>query len=595
VEIKKIVKKRREFEHLLDKRIAEKNDFVSFIEYESLLESLRVKRRHRLLASLKAEAKARGEAENAVVWKGSISDHSIKQRIHYLYDRALRKFPSDVQLWMAYIDWCQLVDASKAAAKAIGRAIQLHPTKSVFWIVAAKYEYEELSNISAARTLLQRGLRVNSDNQELWLEYFKLELAYIEKSRIRREVLFGKRQRNDQPVDEAEDNGNIVLDEVDAPEQDIFKADEVVLGMQVPESDALQDEFFNGAIPKAIYRNAIKAIPDDLEFRRAFLEIYIRFGGWTKSGQQEWFDSLRLVDSAAARALMAGRHIFGLASTDLEFPQSIKSSLNEFKTAVNELNSIEIVQEYHAWLKATMETVDEANIRKALSLANQKLYTVAKERGICSVDVWLQHGTSVQDFQAALKQYPANLTLWTRLIELNPTRETFEAAIATFRGTKQLTDVWKRYWTWILESDSDAAEAQLKTALHTHFRGHESRFHILWLALHHCGETALKFADEFRDRFRQEYQYYLTLARWELGLDETAFPKHKHNANVAQIRKWLEQAVICMPNAPEPWLFYIAYELNATGDVAKSLSLFSRAKKHVKDSRFLQEYNRLTQ
>ena len=36
--------------------------------------------------------------------------------------------------------------------------------------MAAKFEFEELKDVSAARTLLQRGLRANSDSKHLWLE-----------------------------------------------------------------------------------------------------------------------------------------------------------------------------------------------------------------------------------------------------------------------------------------------------------------------------------------------------------------------------------------------------------------------------------------
>jgi hypothetical protein len=36
---------------------------------------------------------------------------------------------------------------------------------------------------------MQRGLRFNADSKELWLEYFRLELAHVEMLRRRRIVL----------------------------------------------------------------------------------------------------------------------------------------------------------------------------------------------------------------------------------------------------------------------------------------------------------------------------------------------------------------------------------------------------------------------
>ena len=59
------------------------------------------------------------------------------------------------------------------------------------WILAAKWEFEDNSNITSARVLLQRAIRLNSDSRHLWLEYFKLELMWIEKIKERRRILFG--------------------------------------------------------------------------------------------------------------------------------------------------------------------------------------------------------------------------------------------------------------------------------------------------------------------------------------------------------------------------------------------------------------------
>ena len=38
------------------------------------------------------------------------------------------------------------------------------------WVMAAKFELEELNDISAARVVIQQGLRANSNSKHLWLE-----------------------------------------------------------------------------------------------------------------------------------------------------------------------------------------------------------------------------------------------------------------------------------------------------------------------------------------------------------------------------------------------------------------------------------------
>jgi len=77
------------------------------------------------------------------------------------------------------------------------RAIQLHPNNVSLYILAAAYELEQQSP-SAARTVMQRGLRLNGESVELWREYVKMELGFMESIRRRWEVLgieIGEEQR----------------------------------------------------------------------------------------------------------------------------------------------------------------------------------------------------------------------------------------------------------------------------------------------------------------------------------------------------------------------------------------------------------------
>ena len=57
-----------------------------------------------------------------------------------------------------------------------GRALALHPRCEKLWLLASIHEIETNNNIHAARTLLQRALRVNKQSQQLWRRYFELEL-----------------------------------------------------------------------------------------------------------------------------------------------------------------------------------------------------------------------------------------------------------------------------------------------------------------------------------------------------------------------------------------------------------------------------------
>lgn len=54
--------------------------------------------------------------------------------------------------------------------------------------MGAAHELDHMS-ASGARTLLQRGIRLNCDSMDLWKEYVKMEMGFIEGLRRRWEVL----------------------------------------------------------------------------------------------------------------------------------------------------------------------------------------------------------------------------------------------------------------------------------------------------------------------------------------------------------------------------------------------------------------------
>lgn len=67
-------------------------------------------------------------------------------------------------------------------------ALQLHPNSPSIYILAASHELDHLSH-SAARILLQRGIRLNPESVDLWREYLKMELNFVESLRRRWNVL----------------------------------------------------------------------------------------------------------------------------------------------------------------------------------------------------------------------------------------------------------------------------------------------------------------------------------------------------------------------------------------------------------------------
>ena len=61
----------------------------------------------------------------------------------------------------------------------VDRALKLHPNIIALYVLAAQQELSQGSP-SAARALLQRGIRLNPNSVDLWVEYTKMELGFVE-------------------------------------------------------------------------------------------------------------------------------------------------------------------------------------------------------------------------------------------------------------------------------------------------------------------------------------------------------------------------------------------------------------------------------
>jgi U3 small nucleolar RNA-associated protein 6 len=228
-EIKHILRKRTAFEMALVRRIPNKNDYLRYAAYEMGLEALRRKRAARLSASPHLtphhNRKLRPHKE---IPKSppSLSDYALVRRQFHIFERALQKFKSDVSLWLQYLRIAQRGGARALAGRIAARAVQLHPRTPALYVLAAAHELE-YGGMGAARTLLQRGLRLNAGSMEMWREYVRLELGFVEALR-RRWGLLGITL---DPGDGEEEQGELV-----------DRAEEQVMG------DAARRAIMHGAI-----------------------------------------------------------------------------------------------------------------------------------------------------------------------------------------------------------------------------------------------------------------------------------------------------------------------------------------------------------
>jgi U3 small nucleolar RNA-associated protein 6 len=104
-EVKSIIKERTHYEYAIHRRIPKKTDFLKYLEYEINLEQLLRLRREKLTKGQKLSSRERA------------ADFSILKRIHYLYQKTLKKYAQDVDIWLQYFDYCQ----ETGSAKILGR------------------------------------------------------------------------------------------------------------------------------------------------------------------------------------------------------------------------------------------------------------------------------------------------------------------------------------------------------------------------------------------------------------------------------------------------------------------------------------------
>jgi hypothetical protein len=120
------------------------SDFLRYIEYELNLEQLRKLRKR-----------------SAQTQKATFGDQSIVQHIHFVFQRATKRFHGDVPLWVQYLDFCEATKSTKQFSKVASRALQLHPRSEGLWIRAASKQWELNRDMKTARHLMQQALRLN--------------------------------------------------------------------------------------------------------------------------------------------------------------------------------------------------------------------------------------------------------------------------------------------------------------------------------------------------------------------------------------------------------------------------------------------------
>jgi U3 small nucleolar RNA-associated protein 6 len=255
-EIGSIAKKRSDFEHIINARGSHPSDYLRYIEFEKHVDALRRKRIKRLRARYKGAG---------------------QRTIYFLYNRATRKFPGDLTLWMQYIDFARRDKAYKRLNDIFTSVARLHPTKPEIWVHAAHYFMDTQADITNARSYMQRGLRFCKNSEDLWLEYAKLETIYVGKIAGRRRILGLDVDRNAEAQIQDGDDGDMIALPTVTPE-DInpsLKQDDGV--DEVALQNLASAPVLTGAIPLAVFDSAMKQFQGRARVAERFFAMFAEF------------------------------------------------------------------------------------------------------------------------------------------------------------------------------------------------------------------------------------------------------------------------------------------------------------------------------
>ncbi|KAF2747577.1 hypothetical protein M011DRAFT_477203 [Sporormia fimetaria CBS 119925] len=417
-EIVSIAKKRSDFEHTINARGSHPSDYVRYIEFEKNVGALRRKRVKRL---------------------GVKAPGSGQKTIFFLYNRAVKKFPGDLDLWMQYIEFARKEKAFKKLNEIFTAVVRLHPTKPGLWIYAAHYFMESQADITNARSYMQRGLRFNKSSENLWLEYAKLETIYIAKIAGRRKVLGLDVDRTKQADDQDEDAEMIALPSVTA--EDINPtlgedegADEVAL------QNLAAAPVLTGAIPIAIFDSAMKQFHNSENLAEQFVEMFADFD-LLPCLKQILGHILQHLQQAAPRSVVTFACDFrlqfaGIQPTSPMFPSALRTALETLDSAIKQ-NSDATAQLARLAIRQLLpvlravEDAEESALKKVLQSSVRKYSRLLEENSpngigdaIADLVESLSRGSKEADarrlVQSSARQYPNN----ERLSQLQKSLET---------------------------------------------------------------------------------------------------------------------------------------------------------------------------
>jgi U3 small nucleolar RNA-associated protein 6 len=159
--------------------------------------------------------------------------------------------------------------------QVLAQVIRFHPKVPGVWIYAAAWEFDHNLNVEAARALMQSGLRVCPTSEDLWVEYLRMELTYLNKLKARKVALGedeGTLVRDNRLADEKQwrdENKESFMSLTDEKENDG--------GLNVENEDSkMKLDLFRQqglSVLRTVYSTAVEALPSSFSLTKRLFEI----------------------------------------------------------------------------------------------------------------------------------------------------------------------------------------------------------------------------------------------------------------------------------------------------------------------------------
>jgi U3 small nucleolar RNA-associated protein 6 len=363
---------------------------------------------------------------------------------------------------------------------------------------------------------------VNPESQQLWLEYFKLELLWVEKIKERRKVLFGEKLLTNGTENNVQEE-NVASDEekdedaLDLPELDIEKkakqssnstAFELGSIGTKGQLNATQTALLELVIPRTVYRNAIRSIAKDIDFRLKFLDVYLQFTG-SEIGINEVYESISAdFKTPQAIAIIAGRSVKGVSQSDPQFPMALKAAVTLFEEHLVELMSPDFCEMYANFLSSLSSDCTEPHLIKYLAIVLERLYEKAESLKLMTDTMYAQWADRIPDESESIilkgfNAFPSSQLLWLKKLSASATLKDFKQALSYVKGESSYP-IWTSYLDLLIsqcnnqtrkgaDSDDDEDSDMEDVATDGIFIQDVTKAFVLALSPTYLDATALEF------------------------------------------------------------------------------------------------------